>query len=387
MEATGEAAGAVGDGGPPAPAVDPFARMSAADVVVSAAWKGNCAAEFAAILDRLRRRPGRVYISIDLEFCGLADVDPNKWLENPEKWHDYITRFVHGGDVLQLGIALAFEQPAGAPPEPVVAWDINFRFDVENKDYHPVTIGFLRGEAGHDLAEHRDHGVLPEWVCSALLRHLPFGDPTVTWTAFHGDKDVAFVLKLLQRSGRGLLPPERADFIELVRDRFACFYDVKVLAQLVHPGYRGGLQDLATILHTTRIGQSHHASSDALLAMSCYASLVQRFKSVEGSILCRQGLLSGLEQINPVVRSSRFIGDTETELSVVNVNPSNFDAEARRIAELIPANFSIIFVVVSLPGLPPLTFSPRAQEEYRSLKCCLSGRARDVAELVLGLEC
>uniref|UniRef100_K3ZCT0 Uncharacterized protein n=2 Tax=Setaria italica TaxID=4555 RepID=K3ZCT0_SETIT len=342
--------------------------MAVSDVAFQSVWRSNCAAEFSVILNRVRRRPRRLYISVDQEFCGGASVNPLHWPQDPENWYDYLSTFVHAGDVLQIGLALALEQPPGVPPEPVMA-----------RSYHPDTITFLLGH-GHDLTRHKNEGVLPELACAALLRELPFGDPSVTWIWYHGDKDVAFLFKLLQRSGR--LPPERHSFLQLVHDKLPSLYDVKVMAQVVQSGYKGGLRRPAGMVRVERIGNAHQASSDAILTMACFSELCKR--CVHAKLLCRRGLLSGLEQIHPAVLNARSIDDKRQHM-VVEVKSWNFDDEARRITELVPNNFSTIMCDVTLPGLSsPSLLTSDARREYELVKGALTQRVEDIGEVILG---
>lgn len=349
---------------------DPFARTMVTDVAFREVWRGNYIEEFGEILEVVRRRPGRLYIAVHFEFCGAKYVNPKYRPQRPSDWYWHLSRFVHTGDVLQMGLALAFE-----PAEPLVVWDVNFSFDEDSRerDYHPNTLAFLK-DHGHDLARHRDAGVLPEVVSAALLRHLRFGDPDVTWITYHGDKDVAFLLKLLKRSGP--LPLDRADFLDRVRDMMPTLYDVKVLAQLVDPRYRSGLQGLAGMLEVQRVGPQHHASSDALLCLSCFATL-RGLRGGATRLLCRRGLLSGLEQLHPALHAQ--------PLSVVELTAGNFNSLATRVSDLLHSNFSVIFMDVNLPGMvPPSEFSSDAQREYELMRSALMERAENTAEITLG---
>uniref|UniRef100_A0A0D3HDT2 Uncharacterized protein n=1 Tax=Oryza barthii TaxID=65489 RepID=A0A0D3HDT2_9ORYZ len=136
------------------------------------------------------------------------------------------------------------------------------------------SIAFLSRQ-GHDLREHRRRGVSPRRVYEGLLRHLPFGDGrSVTWLAYHGDYDLGFLLRLLQRGGRrrggGDLPCRLATFLRRLRENFPAFYDVRVIRQLLEDhGFSGKLTGLAEHLGIRRTGgAAHHAGPDALLTLS-----------------------------------------------------------------------------------------------------------------------
>jgi hypothetical protein len=50
-------------------------------------------------------------------------------------------------------------------------------------------------------------------------------------------------------------------------------YDVKVMTEIVQPGYKGGLQGLAGMMRTERIGDAHQVSSYVVLTMACFSEL------------------------------------------------------------------------------------------------------------------
>jgi hypothetical protein len=250
----------------------------------------------------------------------------------------------------------------------VIAVEINLHFDVQSRDYNSIAISFLE-EQGHRLDEHKDRGVLPEWVFAGLLRHLPFGDHSVTWITYHGDRDVGFLLRLLQAGGRGELPPDRVTFLHQVREKFPAFYDVRVLGQVLTEGFAGKLTKLAEDLGIERIGDSHFAGSDALLTLSCYSEIAQRSQS---KLAARLSLLSGAEEWDMGIKCGRSVGDDS--IITVDVREHNFEEEKRRIGELITSNFKIIGLQVLLPKLTaPLCETPHPQQEYDLMKSRFNG--------------
>ena len=167
---------------------------------------------FALVLHQLRQPRGHLFIALDLEYVAHASTDVRHRPMSNGDWYEHLRTYVNRADVLQIGLALAFEVEEDHPvrggevvadsSQRVIAVEINLHFDVQSRDYNPIAISFLE-EQGHRLDEHKDRGVLPEWVFAGLLRHLPFGDHSVTWITYHGDRDVGFLLRQLQAGGRG----------------------------------------------------------------------------------------------------------------------------------------------------------------------------------------
>jgi hypothetical protein len=250
----------------------------------------------------------------------------------------------------------------------VIALEINLKFDADAREYNDASITFL-ADQGHCLAEYRDRGVTTEQLLNGLLRHIPFGDDSVTWVTFHGDRDFGFLLRLLlQQQGRGVLPPDRAAFMRQVRQQFPVFYDVRVLAQLEKEGFTGGLAALAAHLGVQRIGGEHHAGSDALLTLSCFKEIHRRNKHKLYRLHSRQCLLSGMEEFDMGIKCARHIDDAT--VITVEVRGHNFNKEARLIDELVTSNFKTVGVDVQLLplawGIPFYAGDP--QQDYDLIK-------------------
>ncbi|CAL5013846.1 unnamed protein product [Urochloa decumbens] len=348
-------------------------RASDEPVVVRRVWRDNSGREFERVLDKLRQPRRRLFVALDLEYAADASTDVRyRPTSSADDWYHHLREYVNGGDVLQLGLVLAFEEPDKSTA--VMAVEINFHLDVQSRSYNSVSIDFLQ-EQGHCLDEHRHRGVLPECVFAGLLQHLPFSDQSVTWITYHGDRDFGFLLRLLQSRGRGstLLPPDRATFLHQVREKFPVFYDVRVLAQIVTHGFAGRLTKLAEDLGIGRIGEAHFAGSDAILTLSCFRNIVMR--SSGQKFAARVSLLSGAEEFDMAIRCARSVDDCSA-IVTVDVRGCNFEDEARRISELITSNFRIVALKVLLPKLmtgplPTATSSP--QQDYDLMKRRLGG--------------
>ncbi|CAL5000812.1 unnamed protein product [Urochloa decumbens] len=342
-------------------------RSSTSDLpAVQRVWRHNSALEFKRVLDKLSQPRRRLFIALDLEYVADASTDVHyKPISNVD-WYQHLREYVNRGDVLQLGLVLAFEQADTSMA--VMALEINFHLDVQSRSYNPHTINFLQKQ-GHCLDDHRDRGVIAECVFAGLLRHLPFGDNSVTWIAYHGDRDIGFILRLLHAGGRGMLPPDRATFLHQVREKFPVFYDVRVLGQIVIEGFVGKLTKLADDLGIHRIGEAHFAGSDAILTLACFWNIMHN--SVQ-KLAARLSLLSGVEEFDMAIKCSRCVDDCST--ITVDVREQNFEDEARRINELIASNFRIIGLKVLLPKLTSQqSTATDPQQEYSFMKRRLSG--------------
>ncbi|XP_020153558.2 uncharacterized protein [Aegilops tauschii subsp. strangulata] len=319
----------------------------------------NSVQVFNTIKRKVQKRSGHLYIGLDLEYCASSATDLDHRPFCPNDWYEYLKKYVNEGALVQIGPALAFEGPV---PSPVEAYQVNVHIDVQSGGYHPSAVDFLESQ-GHKLAEYRDRGVMPEWLFADVLSHLPFGDDSVTWITFHGDRDVGFLLRLLIAGGRGTLPSDK--FLHVFRDKFPLFYDVKVLAQLVQPRFAGKLTKLTKLLGVQRQGEEHFAGSDALLTLGYFNKIVEI--SAKTNIVSRMGLLSGLEELELSMTCGKSVNDSG--INVLKVTAHNYDEEAARISDLVGNNFQFVAMQVLLPASQDiLGTSAGAQSSYERVK-------------------
>uniref|UniRef100_I1QUL2 Uncharacterized protein n=1 Tax=Oryza glaberrima TaxID=4538 RepID=I1QUL2_ORYGL len=358
-----------------------------AKVSVQRVWQGNYPEMFKPVLDAFGQPHRRIYIAFDFEFAADAFTNMHCWPGCTKTNYEYLRRYVNGGDVVQMGLAFVFEDEVDEEPTfTAMALEINFDFTVELHKYNGEAISFL-SEQGHDLTEHRDRGVVPHFVYTGLLSHLPFGNSSVTWIAYHGDYDFGFFLRLLQGGCRGSshLPLELPTFLHQLRLNFPRLYDVRVLGQLVQHGFRGSLTAIADLLGVNRFGRGHHAGVDALLTLSCFFQIVSCLSASGDHQLhrldSRQGLLAGIAQVNKAIKDARHIGDRTSNIDVIKVQAGNLDEEAQRIQELVPSNFNIIGVEVMHPQLGNRSYAIGAQQNYESMKTYL--KDADSFEIVI----
>jgi CCR4-NOT transcription complex subunit 7/8 len=287
-------------------------------------------------------RKGILYIGIDLEYLAHATTDTKLKPFTAEQWYSSLQDYVNNGSVAQIGLALVFEEKDHTE---VFTYEINLIVDEENGNFHETALEFLK-KHGHNLSKHKEMGILPEWVYAGLLRHLPFGNDNVVWIAYHGDRDIAFFLRLMEGGGEGVqLPSLLGSFCHHFNENFPHYYDVKVLAQLVKQGFNRKLTTLAgaDYLNVKRTGGDHHAGCDALLTLQCFGKILQGHK-LEG-VLSRKGLLSGIEDLQLPITVCRHV--TASDVNLVHVHRGNFDQEAAYISRTISSNFNLIGLKVS----------------------------------------
>uniref|UniRef100_I1QUK7 Uncharacterized protein n=1 Tax=Oryza glaberrima TaxID=4538 RepID=I1QUK7_ORYGL len=390
---------------PPAPPSP--APASITNVTVKSVWRENCTEQFKLVVDALNQPRRHLYIAVDMEFAADATTNIRRRPVTSTGCYHHLREFVNHGDIVQMGLTFVFvgdgEQSSSSSPPPITL-EINFKINIKARKYNMKSIAFL-SRHGHDLREHRRRGVSPRRVYEGLLRHLPFGDTSVTWVAYHGDYDLGFLLRLLQRGGRrhggGGLPRQLAVFLRRLREDFPAFYDVRVIRQMLEDhGFSGKLTGLAEHLGIRRTGgAAHHAGSDALLTLSCFFKI---FRSLSGQQLhqldARRGLLAGLEEWNMAIKCARHIDDHTRNIKVIEVVAENLDEEARRIGELVASNFSIIGVDVNQVVIHPrlgrkgyemiIAFmNPEGMLAYgRAWKFCISRFTSDSNGYVLNLK-
>ncbi|BAT10899.1 Os10g0421700 [Oryza sativa Japonica Group] len=354
-----------------------------ATATVQSVWRENCMEQFKLVLEALHQPHRHLYIAVDMEFAADAATNVSHRPVTSISCYQHMRRYVNGGGIFQMGLTFAFVGEGEQAPSPLIALEINFDFNVNSPKYHGKSIDFLSSQ-GHDLTQHSKRGVAPEFVYEGLLRHLPFGDGSVTWVAFHGDYDLAFLLRLLQGGDHGgncLLPPKLATFLQKVREKFPVVYDVRVLGKLVKDGFNGSLTALAEYLGIPRNGDEHHAGSDALLTLSCFFKIVSLSGHQMHRMDARRGLLAGLEEWNMAIKCARHIDNHTGSIYVVKMLPHKLDEEARRIEELVASNFNIVGVEVIHAQLGKRSYAVEAQQNYELIKTFL--KDSDLYEIIV----
>ncbi|CAN6166504.1 unnamed protein product [Urochloa humidicola] len=257
----------------PPPAVSPFTPSTPAAGVkaeVRDVWAGNLDDELSTIAALLPYYP---CVCVDTEFPGAVhDSRTPRYLRGPRESYALVKRNVDDLKLLQVGVSLS--GPSGRLP---VAWQFNLRgFDPATDPHAPASVAMLRSQAGMDFATMRDFGARPEDLAAGFFNYgILSGAGAVTWVAFSGAYDFAYLAKAL--TGGRPLPETLEGFHALVRGIFgARVLDVKHLARCC--GVQGGLEQVATALGVGRAaGRAHCAGSDSLLTTDVLLAMLERF--------------------------------------------------------------------------------------------------------------
>ncbi|KAM0872150.1 hypothetical protein ACQ4PT_038914 [Festuca glaucescens] len=260
-----------------------------AELQVRDVWYWNLAEEMSAITALLPTHP---MVCIDTEFPGTVYDSPKpRYLRHPHENYALVRRNADElKKLLQLGLTLV--GPEGRHP---VVWQFNFwGFDEALDPHAPDSVAMLKAH-GMDFHRLREEGIDPldfadEFARSGLARRHSLG---LTWVAFSGSYDFAYLAKVLLRGER--LPDKLDDFRNLVGKLFGpSVLDVKYIAKTC--GLRGGLDQVAAALGVERAaGRAHNAGSDSLLTADVLQVLLSRFFPPNFNVrLTHGGAIDGL---------------------------------------------------------------------------------------------
>ncbi|XP_003561201.1 probable CCR4-associated factor 1 homolog 11 [Brachypodium distachyon] len=248
------------------------ASLSSPTIEIREVWKHNLRESLAQIAALLPNYP---VICLDTEFPGTIHDDPAtpRHLRSAHESYALVRRNADElRHLLQLGLALV---GAGGRALPVV-WQFNFRgFDPARGDPHsPASIAMLEAH-GLDFGRLKAHGIDPRAFADEFNRSGFARMPGLSWVAFSGAYDFAYLAKVLRRGRR--LPETLDGFKGLVGRLFGPWVlDVKYIARTC--GIRGGLEQVAGALGVERAaGRAHNAGSDSLLTADVLLALIARF--------------------------------------------------------------------------------------------------------------
>ncbi|XP_037461973.1 probable CCR4-associated factor 1 homolog 11 [Triticum dicoccoides] len=182
--------------------------------------------------------PTHLVVTIDTEFPGAVhDSATPRDKRSPKEAYTLVRRNVdHLKHLLQLGLTLS--GPGGSHP---VVWQFNFRGFDERRDPHaPESIAMLKAH-GMDFARLREDGIDPgdftdEFMRSGLNHRRPrrgrAAPEPLTWVAFSGSYDFAYLARMLFRQGTKGLPQKLEDFGRRVEKFFGPWVlDAKYIAK------------------------------------------------------------------------------------------------------------------------------------------------------------
>jgi CCR4-NOT transcription complex subunit 7/8 len=225
-------------------------------------WRDNLDEEMAIIRKVVEKFP---YVAMDTEFPGVVARPITDQYS-----HDYQYQTLRCNvdllKIIQLGVA--FENERGEHPEGCVAWQFNFRFNLQEDMYAQDSIDLLK-DAGIDFARHATEGIDVQYFGEVMITSGIVLTDDVRWVSFHSGYDFGYLLKLLTCSA---LPANEGEFFELLKLYFPYIYDIKYMVNGLD-GLHGGLQKIADHLTVARIGPMHQAGSDALLTCDTFFKL------------------------------------------------------------------------------------------------------------------
>uniref|UniRef100_A0ACD5XW99 Uncharacterized protein n=1 Tax=Avena sativa TaxID=4498 RepID=A0ACD5XW99_AVESA len=271
------------------------APQPAGEIEVRDVWHWNLAGEMDAISALLHTHP---VVCIDTEFPGTVhDSTTPRYQRGPHESYVLVRRNADElKKLLQLGITLV---GADGRPYPVV-WQFNFRgFDVDLDPHGPASIAMLKAH-GMDFDRLQHYGIDPddfadEFARSGLARRRP-GQASLelTWVAFSGSYDFAYLAKVLRRGKR--LPDKLDDFRNLMWKLFGPWVlDVKHIAKTDF-GVCGGLDQVAAAFGVDRAaGRAHNAGSDSLLTADVLRAMLACYTPYDADVrLTHGGAIDGL---------------------------------------------------------------------------------------------
>lgn len=234
-------------------------------------WRSNLDSEMALVRKCVEDYP---YIAMDTEFPGVVARPITD-----QYAHDYQYQTLRCNvdllKIIQLGIALVDEK--GEHPDDCVAWQFNFKFNLQEDMYAQDSIDLLK-EAGIDFKRHETEGIDVNYFGELMTTSGLVLVDNVRWISFHSGYDFGYLLKLLTCVA---LPSNESEFFELLKFYFPYLYDIKFMINGLD-GLHGGLQKIADDLQAQRIGPMHQAGSDALLTADTFFKLCARMESDSG---------------------------------------------------------------------------------------------------------
>eukprot|EP00172_Hildenbrandia_rubra_P000176 Plantae.Rhodophyta-Hildenbrandia_rubra.ctg1079.p1 GENE.Plantae.Rhodophyta-Hildenbrandia_rubra.ctg1079~~Plantae.Rhodophyta-Hildenbrandia_rubra.ctg1079.p1 ORF type:complete len:277 (+),score=26.12 Plantae.Rhodophyta-Hildenbrandia_rubra.ctg1079:156-986(+) len=237
--------------------------------VIREVWGENLREEMGRISDLLERYN---YVAMDAEFPGVV-ARPIGEKAQPSDYKYQTVRV--NADVLkliQLGISLA--DADGKSPPGCFCWQFNFRFNLSEDIYSQDSVELLT-KAGINFAEHEQRGIdifdFGEQIMSSGL----VLNPEAVWVSFQSSYAFAYMLRLLTCLP---LPSSEEAFLDMLEIFFPTIIDTKHLVQQSEE-LHGGLNRIAEAYSVQRVGRTHQAGSDSLLALHVFFTIRQQLFS------------------------------------------------------------------------------------------------------------
>ncbi|TVT99975.1 hypothetical protein EJB05_54626, partial [Eragrostis curvula] len=285
-------------------AVRPLQPAAAMNVEMRSVTAANFASELDLIGSLL---PAFPIIVVDTEYPGAVHRPAAGKRESQltaDERYALVKANVDELPIVQLGVTICDAQGnlprgvdlAGRPVE--LAWEVNFSdFDVRRDRHVPESAAFLRSQ-GIDFDLARAHGVASAAFKDKLLAVLPAPArrEALTWAAFGGAYDLAYLVKMLA-DGQPL-PETREAFMARVRELLGGrVFDAKHMAENCG---RGDLRGVGLRGVAANLGVPRHfpeppclAGPKSLTACRIYTLLRRNVLSADGGA-SHEGLIDGL---------------------------------------------------------------------------------------------
>ena len=160
------------------------------------------------------------FVAMDTEFPGVVARPIGSFKSSSDYHYQTLRCNVDLLRIIQLGITLCDAQ--GNLAEPVSTWQFNFEFSLSDDMYAPESIDLLT-KSGINFKRHQEYGIDVESFGELLISSGLVLLDDVKWISFHSGYDFGYLLKLVSCAP---LPPNEADFFELLKLWFPCIYDI-----------------------------------------------------------------------------------------------------------------------------------------------------------------
>ena len=205
------------------------------------------------------------YIGMDTEFPGTVYN-----LSNYTKDFYYKTIKINVDSLKLIQVGITLSNSKGEKPEGIHTWQFNLKFDFKTDICCSSSFSLL-WNCGLDFKKIQTDGIPHDLFAEYLTTSGLVLNEDLTWIAYHGPYDFAYLLKSLTNKP---LPEEESEFSEEVALYFPNIYDIKVLTK-GNSSLQGGLNRLAHYLDVIRKGMTHQAGSDSILTIDVFVKLVE----------------------------------------------------------------------------------------------------------------
>ncbi|KAL5566837.1 hypothetical protein UlMin_030001 [Ulmus minor] len=259
-------------------------------------WKNNFVHQFHVFESCILHFP---VISFDTEFPGFVRDTPRRASE--DTIYNDMKYNVDNLKVIQLGMTLSDESGNIGG-----TWEFNFSdFDEKIDAHEHSSINFLKNN-DLNLDEIKENGIPIAEFSNKFIQVLR-SNQELRWVTFHGNYDLAYLLKLVTRKS---MPSSVSEFAKINGEIFGEIYDVKYMARFHHElvGREIGLERMSKIFKVERRGGAHHAGSDSLVTSKIFHKMINSFSLVISEY---EGFLYGISNRcmrRPMIVMGRSIG-------------------------------------------------------------------------------